>query len=71
MGIKGTYKISREVAQQVVITKLYSMTDQELADVLEMFNESYFRNYCITDNNENTEDHMIIRSVSEFMNCVI
>lgn len=47
MGIKSTYYITREIAKQILLSKIINMTDSELVDSLEACNESYFRNYQI------------------------
>lgn len=49
MGIKSTYYISRETAIKVVLNKIEDCTNEELAEILEGFNESYFRNYIVCD----------------------
>ncbi len=43
--------ITREVAQ-VMMSKLMSATDESLANMLEEFPESHFRNYCIVTQEE-------------------
>lgn len=53
MGIKTTYEIPRSVAIRIITRKLIvSVSNSELADMLEAFPESEFRNYEVYDDNK-------------------
>lgn len=56
MSIKSTYLITRETALQIMIMNLQKVEDRELADMLESFPESHFRNYTICTQQEIEED---------------
>ena len=47
MGIKSTYDIERSTALAVILSKLHECSNEQLANMLEQFDESYFRNYNI------------------------
>ncbi len=49
MSIKSTYYVSREIAQQVLLSNIFKLTDTELADALEGLPQSTFRNYRVGD----------------------
>jgi len=67
MGIKSTYHINRQTAIAVIVGKLNSCTNEQLAEILESFEESYFRNY-IAHNQlpEELDEHKTIRNSAEF-----
>lgn len=44
MGIKSTFDISRDTAIEIILNKLESCNNKQLANMLEEFDESYFRN---------------------------
>lgn len=52
MGIKTTHYITRETAMAVMFSRLQQAKDEDLADMLESFPESHFRNYCIISKEE-------------------
>ena len=67
MGIKSTYEIERAIAEQIIISKLYSCTNEQLANILEAFKESYFRNYIVRDREWMVEEpDRVIQNISEF-----
>ena len=47
MGIKSTYDIDRQTAIAVIVSKVNSCTNEQLASMLLDFEESYFRNYSV------------------------
>lgn len=47
MSIKTTYDIERETAIAVIISKINNCSNEQLANMLEEFDESYFRNYIV------------------------
>jgi hypothetical protein len=75
MGVKSTYTLNRSTAESIVIEKINNsiseLSDQQLADILECFPESYYRNYCV---DEPTEDDLfygtdfIIMDMYDFKN---
>ena len=54
MSVKSTYDVPRSVAIEIIQKKLLgNVSNEELADMLESFPESYFRNYNVfNDKNE-------------------
>ena len=72
MSIKTTHLITREVAIQAILHKVMVASDSTLANMLEEFEESYFRNYRITDQNEIDENDKLewpmptIRTLKDF-----
>ena len=50
MSIKSTYNINRQTAIIIIISKIHSCTNEQLGNILEEFEESYFRNYEVFDN---------------------
>lgn len=56
MGIKQTHLITRETAIMVIMSRLSKVTDSELAEMLESFPESHFRNYEIVNQSEMDEN---------------
>ena len=69
MSIKTTYDIDRTTALAVISSKLFYMTNDQLANVLEEFEESYFRNYWVHDKlPEDIEERssFVIKDVSDF-----
>ena len=68
MGIKSTYDIERETAINVIISKLHTCTNNQLGEMLEVFDESYFRNYMVYDSlPDDSDDYRIIKTVEDFM----
>ena len=49
MGIKSTYDIDRATAIAVIYGNLQGCSNEELADILEAFKQSEFRNYIVHD----------------------
>jgi len=49
MSLKTTHNITREAALQVIISKLYSLDDDRLADTLEIVLNDDYKNFTITD----------------------
>jgi len=67
MSLKRTYEIERSTASQVISNKLLSCTNHQLAEILEVFEESEFRNYIVRDREWMVEDSdKVIKDVSEF-----
>ncbi len=62
MGVKSTHHIKKEVALNIILSKVHSCTDKELEDILECFKESTYRNYIISDD----PYHLSIDSVESF-----
>lgn len=63
MGVKSTYLIDRELAKQILLSKIMQMTYTELEDALEACKESEFRNYQVK-----TYREIIENSNKEFPN---
>ena len=71
MGIKSTYDIGRETAIEVIINKIHSCTNDQLSNMLEEFEESYFRNYAIYDEiPEDASSYRTIKTYQDFINCI-
>lgn len=71
MGIKGSFYITRTTALAVLYNKLEDVSDDDLADMLEDFPESHFRNYRIISEEDleelyDFESVRIIRSIDDF-----
>jgi ribosomal 50S subunit-associated protein YjgA (DUF615 family) len=72
MGVRSTHIITREVAVQILLSKILSADDKAIANMLEEFPESDFRNYQIVSKedleNNDTEQYPapVIRSVTDF-----
>ena len=67
MSIKSTYDIDRQTAIAVIITKIHNCTNKQLANMLEEFDESYFRNYIVYDQlSEEADIERTIKNISEF-----
>lgn len=67
MGIKSTYNIDRQTAIAVIVSKINNCTNEQLADILEEFDESYFRNYIVYDKlQEEADEYRTISNFSEF-----
>lgn len=68
MGIKSTYDIDRETAITVILSKIYQSTNDQLAEMLEVFEESYFRNYNVYDQlPDNSDNDRIIKNINDFL----
>lgn len=69
MGIKRTYDIDRQTAITVIINKVGNCTNEQLANMLEEFDESYFRNYMVHDQLPgDTDEFRTIRDLGDFEN---
>lgn len=67
MGIKSTYDIDRQTAIAVILSKVVSCTNDQLASMLLEFEESYFRNYFVHDElPEQDEYSRTIETVNDF-----
>ena len=69
MSIKTTHDIDRQTAIAVIVSKINSITNDQLANMLEEFDESYFRNYFVCDDlsGSNQDDgNYVIKTVNEF-----
>jgi hypothetical protein len=63
MGIKSTFNIERQTAIAVIVAKINNCNNSQLADMLETFEESYFRNYIVYDSlPEGNDDYRTIRN---------
>lgn len=47
MGVKSTYQVTRDDAISIISRKVCNASNDELADILECFSESTFRNYQV------------------------
>ena len=69
MGIKSTYDIDRQTALDVILSKINNCTNGELAGILLNFDESYYRNYAVSDKLPEKPDHYnIIKTIDDFNN---
>jgi hypothetical protein len=68
MGVRSTYTISRDTAIKVLASKIYDLTNEELASILYELKESTFRNYWVVDVIYEDEDSPVIGSPWEFDN---
>lgn len=69
MGIKSTHEITRETAMSILLSKIPTLTDTQLENMLEEFEESYFRNYTIVSHIDEPNEWgypLAIRSIHEF-----
>lgn len=59
MGVKTTYDIDRDKAIEVILKKVVTMSNDDLSLVLEIVDDSDFRNYCVhTDLKEVNKDNI-------------
>lgn len=56
MSVKSTHIITRKVATQVIIQKIFECSDNQLADILESIVDSPFYNFRIV-NEEDIEEN--------------
>lgn len=49
MSVKSTHYITREVAIQIIMKKIFECNDSQLADTLESIVDSSFHNFIIVD----------------------
>lgn len=67
MGVKSTYDISRQTAINVILSKLYNLSNDALANMLEEFEESEYRNYSVHDQlPEDARSEWTIKDAREF-----
>ncbi len=66
MGIKSTHDIDRQTAIAVIVSKIHECSNQQLANILEEFDESYFRNYMVFDQLPDEDGYMVIKDIKEF-----
>jgi len=68
MGMKSTHYIKRKTAIEVILSKVYNCTDEQLENMLESFDESEYRNYWIveTDGGFDEEEELNIRDINRF-----
>ena len=67
MSIKTTHDIDRQTAIAVIVSKINNCTNDQLANMLEAFEESHFRNYCVFDQLHDSDIYSYrIRTVDEF-----
>ena len=66
MSIKSTYGIKREIAQQVLISSVYRLSNEQLADLLYVLPQSTFRNYMVDGQGYSSDDESMINTVEEF-----
>lgn len=66
MGIKSTYDIERELAINIILNKINECSNEQLSNILEEFNESYFRNYKVYNYLPNEFSDRAIKTFSEF-----
>lgn len=72
MGAKSTYDISRDLAIQVVQSKIERCSNKELSEMLEALKESEYGNYKVVDSLSSLSDETWVDcriiSVGEFFN---
>jgi hypothetical protein len=66
MSIKTTHHIDRQTALAVIVSKINNCSNDQLANILEEFDESYFRNYLVYDNLPDKDGNYVIKTVSDF-----
>jgi len=59
MGVKTTYNITRELAIQVILAKVYSVGEKELQEILENLIDNPFQNYQIVNELDKDDWHSI------------
>lgn len=52
MGVKSTHLITRKVATQIIMQKIFECNDNQLADTLESIVDSPYHNFWIVDEEE-------------------
>lgn len=67
MSIKSTYDIERKLAIDIIISKVNECTNEQLANMLLEFDESYYRNYQVHDKLEG-DSWWTIKTVDDFNN---
>ncbi len=68
MGIKSTFDIDRQTAIAVIVSKINTCSNEQLSNMLEEFEESYFRNYVVHDSlpDKEEDDDYFIKTLSGF-----
>jgi muconolactone delta-isomerase len=66
MGVKSTYRIKKDIAIQVIISNLFKMDNEALANMLESLPQSTYRNYQVFDWDDGGEEERTINDVNEF-----
>lgn len=66
MGIKSTFDIDRQTAIAVIVSKINNCSNEQLENILEEFDESYFRNYIVHDYLPDEDEDRVIKTVSDF-----
>lgn len=67
MSIKSTYDIDKQTAITIIISKVMSCTNEQLENMLEQFEESYFRNYIVHDQlPTELDNNRVIRNFNDF-----
>ena len=56
MSVKSTHYITREVAIQIIMKKIFECNDSQLADTLESIVDSPFHNFIIVDQEDFEEN---------------
>jgi len=59
MGVKTTYNITRELAIQAILAKVYSAGEKELEEILENLIDNPFQNYQIVNELDKDDWHNI------------
>lgn len=49
MGVKATFGIKRNLALEIIKSKIDNCTNEQLGEILEEFEESELRNYDVVD----------------------
>jgi hypothetical protein len=52
MSVKSTHLIKKEDAINLIENKMFSLTDQQLSDIVEIIINNDFFNYSVVDNHE-------------------
>ena len=68
MSIKTTHDITRELAIRIILEKLDNATNDELSEMLECFEESYFRNYNVVNQLPSEKYMFTIETIEQFNN---
>lgn len=66
MSIKTTHTINRQTSIEVIINKINECSNEQLSNILEEFDESYFRNYIVYDNIPDENGNFVIRNINDF-----
>ena len=56
MSVKSTHYITKDVAIQIIIKKIFECNDSQLADTLESIVDSPFHNFIIVDQEDFEEN---------------